>query len=267
MKGAKTALPADSQPMNRRSFHWLILVPHLPSAHRVSLEQNGEDYIRYLGDLQRLRARIYLADGAIQHSSVDSEGRHNSTHDADSWHILAVDAAEDVVGCIRVSPVDIRSWKKRPRLRQIDEALARMPQEKHLAYRLEINKFLCTLALESPMKNRYVLVTGGWAIAEDWRSSALGLQLALAPYALGRLIDYCGGLFVASERNNSHRILSKLGNIALHPRQEKSMFFDSNYGCRVGFLGARHDGVRPHFLNQIDHLERSLQGSRAIISP
>src|ERR1700685_3809400 len=52
-------------------------------------------------EMQRLRGRIYLDDGAIRQSALKSGGRHVSDLDCESWHLLTLSAIGSVLGCTR----------------------------------------------------------------------------------------------------------------------------------------------------------------------
>jgi hypothetical protein len=52
--------------------------------------------------LQRLRGRVYAADGAISVSQLDDEGRHCSENDRGCWHLVLLDDYNAVNACIRI---------------------------------------------------------------------------------------------------------------------------------------------------------------------
>jgi len=58
-------------------------------------------HARRLREAQKVRAGIYLADGAVQASQLTADGRHVQHADSDSWHVLAVDANGEIRGCAR----------------------------------------------------------------------------------------------------------------------------------------------------------------------
>src|SRR5450759_3981205 len=45
-------------------------------------------HARWLSEVQRLRGRVYLADGAVQASQLTADGRHVQRSDYDRWHLL-----------------------------------------------------------------------------------------------------------------------------------------------------------------------------------
>src|SRR6185437_13089647 len=61
----------------------------------------GEQYDRYMRSMQKLRAKVYLHDGAIQASQVTPDGRYCTPGDEESWHLLLVNDQEEVGGCVR----------------------------------------------------------------------------------------------------------------------------------------------------------------------
>ena len=58
-------------------------------------------HAHWLNEVQRVRGKIYLEDGALQASQVSAEGRHVQAADYDSWHLLVVNGNGDVQGCAR----------------------------------------------------------------------------------------------------------------------------------------------------------------------
>jgi hypothetical protein len=60
-----------------------------------------EQYDRYMQSMQKLRAKVYLHDGAIQASQLTPEGRYRVAGDEESWQFLLVDDQDEVAGCVR----------------------------------------------------------------------------------------------------------------------------------------------------------------------
>src|SRR6266446_663274 len=53
-----------------------------------------------LRQVQRLRGRVYLNDGALRREQLTRDGRHETPEDSKSWHLLVMDDAYQVSGCI-----------------------------------------------------------------------------------------------------------------------------------------------------------------------
>src|SRR5689334_2184189 len=86
----------------------IILAPaHVASSRTFrfrNIQAVGRNYEQYLAKLQRFRGRVYCGDGAISPSELTSDGRHATPIDERSWHVLAVDANNEVCGCVRYLP-------------------------------------------------------------------------------------------------------------------------------------------------------------------
>ncbi len=56
---------------------------------------------QFMHSMQKLRARIYLDDGAIHASQLMLEGRYWIERDEECWHFLLIDDRDEVAGCVR----------------------------------------------------------------------------------------------------------------------------------------------------------------------
>src|SRR5262249_30139104 len=65
---------------------------------RVHSDRNRHESL--LGEMQRLRGRLYLQDGAIEPEEL-TNGRHQLDIDEGSWHLLVMDQEDRVSGCMR----------------------------------------------------------------------------------------------------------------------------------------------------------------------
>src|SRR5690349_1781585 len=54
-----------------------------------------------LADMQRLRGRLYVQDGAIHQDDLTRDGRHVQSIDEESWHLLVLNSRGRVLGCTR----------------------------------------------------------------------------------------------------------------------------------------------------------------------
>src|SRR5262245_32566423 len=62
------------------------------------------DYLQhmwFLAEVQRLRGRVYLQDGAIEADQLSVDGRFVHPHDKTSWHLLFTNSMGEVAGCMR----------------------------------------------------------------------------------------------------------------------------------------------------------------------
>jgi hypothetical protein len=224
----KLCLNADSAASRR----FVLLPPpgiHLRGAFR-QIEGNSRHRQELLHDMQRLRGRIYLQDGAISQTDLTPDGRHIQAIDDESWHLLIVSASNRVVGCTRylqhaaTTPFD--------RLRVRSAALARCERWSE-PLRRSVER-----ELETARKNGFSYVeVGGWAIDESMRGSADALRSVLFTYAWSNVIGGCLGLSTATHRNGSAAILRRIGGRPLEWRgQELPAYFDAHYGCEMEVL-------------------------------
>jgi hypothetical protein len=181
-------------------------------------------------EMQRLRGRIYLDDGAIRQSDLKSGGRHISDLDCESWHLLTLSAIGSVLGCIR--------FRQHPNTISCDDlGVSRTPLASSAAWgpalRASVN-----LELESARSAGFsYLEIGGWALAPEIRGTAEALKSVLAIYALGGLQGGALGIGTATERNGSASILRRLGGKPLEfSGSVLPTYYDENYRCGMEIL-------------------------------
>ena len=75
-----------------------------PRADRLfpfsNLSVDSFQYGSMLSDVQRLRGKVYLNDGAIGTEDLTGDGRHDTPEDHKSWHVVMRDEQRNVSGCI-----------------------------------------------------------------------------------------------------------------------------------------------------------------------
>src|SRR6185369_4740059 len=81
----------------------ILLAPY--ASHVPARFRNARVDPRWYGstmvDMQKMRGRIYLEEGAIGRHQLDSNGRHRSAADTESWHLLTLNEHGSVSGCVR----------------------------------------------------------------------------------------------------------------------------------------------------------------------
>jgi hypothetical protein len=199
-----------------------------PAFHAV--EVNPRRYDQLLANMQRLRGRVYEADGAVRPAELTADGRHTSDVDERSWHVLSIEPDGEVVACLRyLEESRVPSFGG---LRIRHAALARCPQE-GLKFRR---------AVESEMERaRRVGIAfgevGGWAVHEDRRWTSESLGVILATYALLELVGSCAGVATATHRHSSAGILQRIGLTSLQwEGSELQPYYDPQYGCLMRIL-------------------------------
>jgi hypothetical protein len=180
--------------------------------------------------VQRLRGQIYLEEGAIDSNSLDPDGRHYLPGDERSWHILALDEAGRIQGCIRSLPCCST-------VRFGDLAVRETP----LAA-CEVWGHRLKLAVELELERARAMAVdffeiGGWALAKQIRCTRAALHTALSAYALAQILGGGVGLALATVRNQSASILKRIGGQALGGADfQVPPYFDPRYGCHMEAL-------------------------------
>jgi hypothetical protein len=217
-----------------------------------NVEHDTLRHLRLVREMQRLRGKVYLEDGALGRDQLTSDGLHDTAEDHKSWHLLMVDSFRRVTGCawylehpnsvglddlrVRQTPL-ARSADWCGKLRKGVESELRKARREHLRY----------------------AEVGGWAVSERSRCTSEGLVLALAGYSLGRICGGCLGITTATVRHCSSSILRRLGGSPLAADGAPvPSYFDSRYGCEMEIL--RFDSRRPNpkFNDLIEQLRESM---------
>jgi hypothetical protein len=194
-------------------------------------------HARLLSGLQRVRGRIYRADGALKVSQLTADGRHEQDSDYDSWHLLAVDGNGEVEGCARYrhltgnvdfNDLDVReSWLARcdqwgPGLRAAVELEIALANQRGLAFS----------------------EVGGWAIVPEKRCTTEALRIAMATYSLARILGGCVGISTATVQHRSYSVLRWIGGRSLqHGGIELPSYYDPQYQFHMEVL--RFDSSSP----------------------
>jgi hypothetical protein len=193
-------------------------------------------YDELLASLQRLRGRLYLADGAIMPGQLTAGRRHRLPGDEQAWHVLALDEFGEVAGCSRylAHPNTIPFHKLSVR----GAALATSLEWGEL--------FRAAVAAEIEQARRrgvaYVEV-GGWALSPKMRRTREALRIALATFGLARALGGCIGITTATRRHCSADILRRMGGRSLHiDRVDLPAYYDRQYGCDMEVL--RFDSIQ-----------------------
>jgi hypothetical protein len=190
-----------------------------------------------LADLQGLRGRIYLRDGAVESQQLTPDGLHQTPEDEKSWHLLMLDKVGRVEACVWYMHHDPTIPAERLRVRHCP--LAHEPAWRETlwgAVELELRR-------ARRARIGYAEV-GGWAVSESSRGTSAGLVLALAGYSLGAFLGGTLGMTTATVRHCSSAILRRLGgtDLSVDGRTVPS-YHDPRYKCEMELL--RFDSRRP----------------------
>jgi hypothetical protein len=215
-----------------------------------SLSNVAVDSFQYdslLGDVQRLRGKVYLSDGAIKVEDLTLDGRHDTPEDHKSWHIVMLDEQRDVAGCI---------WyleHTAPRFESLRVRHSPLAQSEAWSAKLKtaVDRDIARAEDEGV---RFAEV-GGWAVAKNSQMTDC-LLLVLGTYALSQVLGGAYVMATATVRHSSAAILRRLGGAPIATDEaEIPAYYDPHYGCAMELL--RFDTRRPasKFVRLVDCLK------------
>ncbi|MDQ6676231.1 MAG: hypothetical protein M3Z09_02925 [Acidobacteriota bacterium] len=214
--------------------------------------RSNDVYTRLLSEMQRLRGRIYLKDGALSPSHLSEDGRHIAALDEKSWHLLILNHAGRVLGCLR--------FYRLPPLSRFSSINFR----RGTVFRSRLWGRNVRNALQSEMVSaRYAkaafIELGGWALAEELRNTTEALRSVIAAYAWSEFLGGALCITTATQRNGSASILRRVGGRALGwDGAEFPPYFDENYGCQMELLRFDSSCPNPKYRHIIDDLKLNL---------
>jgi hypothetical protein len=236
---------------NKRSL--VLLAPEdaclRPFAGRVTYSYRLHSDLISL--MQRLRGSVYLSDGAIRQSDLTACGRHVSSYDPRSWHLLIVER-DRVLGCTR--------FRRHPNtVASSDLAVTRAPIANCCVWG---EGFRAGIEAELASARRagfsYVEI-GGWALAPEVRATTEARRGVLAIYALAQLQGGALGISTATKRNGSADILRRLGGSPLRwLGAEIPAYWDENHGCSMEVLRFDSRFPNPRFVPHIAELRSAI---------
>jgi len=213
-------------------FRALCLLPparaRIPASFR-NVASDPQQHERLLQQMQRLRGSVYLEDGAISTADL-SDGRHQVQSDRRSWHLLLLDSAGDVCGCIRYllhsGDADFTQL-----------IAAETPLASCKTWRTVLRSAVKTeLELSRALDVPFIEV-GGWAIKEELRKTVEALRMVLATYAFSRELGGAIGFTTATVRHSSSSILRRIGGLSLEADGATiPPYEDPMYNCRMEML-------------------------------
>jgi hypothetical protein len=236
------------------SLRFVLLAPShgvIPSTF-TGVRPDSLRYHDLLSKMQELRGKIYLEDGAIQPSQLDS-GRHRLSSDEESWHLLILDEGRQVRGCIRCrehsADIDPRE------LAVSNSALARSMEWK---WTLE-NAVRMELALARRL-GCCIVELGGLALDRVIRGTTEAVRLALAMYALCQQLGGAVGLSTVTQRHCSASILRRIGGRPLESSgAQLPPYYDPGYDCQMELMRFYSWDPNPRYRVWIDDITAELQ--------
>jgi hypothetical protein len=246
-----------SYPRSSRELVLLAPAGFVPSKFFRRQEYESERRRDLLAELQTLRGKVYLQDGAITPREITA-GRHQAATDADSWHLLTLDEYGRVCGCAR--------YKEHPRevgfgaMLVAGAALAACPYWG--------SKLASAIETELASVRRLGLSCvelGGWALCDRIRGSSDALRMVLTTYSLAQVLGGGLGITTATHRNGSATILRKIGALRLeHGEEELPSYQDPRYGCEMEILRFHFWEPNPRYRSWIEEIKGELSQIRVI---
>jgi len=226
----------------------------IPSIFR-NVRVNNWRHDELLAQMQRLRGKSYLEDGAIRPDDLTGDGRHTMSVDQESWHVLSLDSCGRVVGCLRY--LEERSARNFEDLWVRHSALARCPVSGR-RFRRAVET---TMRAASQMRIGFGEV-GGWAVEKDRRLTLEPLRILLATYGLLQLLGSATGVATATARHGSSAILRKIGLTSLQAEgEELGPYYDPQYGCQMEVLQFDSRFPNPKYRERVMELSAFLSGA------
>ncbi len=220
--------------------------------HRFAhVQDDRQRYEEKLAEAQRLRGGVYLRLGAIEASQLTA-GRHQAPVDNESWHLLVLDQADRICGCLRY--LEHSNSTEFSQLGLAHSGLARCPQwGSHLRAAVEDE-----LQLARRLNLPYVEV-GGWALLERFHCTSEALRMALVMYALSRTLGGAIGITTANHGNCSASILKRIGGRSLERgRRLLPPYYDPQYKREIEILRFCSWTPNPRYARFIDRLETEI---------
>ena len=209
------------------------------------LRYDPRGFNRILRDLQRLRGRVYLRDGAIGREDLSADGRHESPIDPLSWHIVTLDQRGAVVACARFHVCG-------PSTRYEDLGVSRSSMAKSPKWGRYLRSAVESVVRRVRATRSHFVEAGGWALDESVRHSTEALRIVLGAFAWSELIGGATCVTTATFRNHSAEILQKIGG---RPMRDKEMelprYFDPQYDCDMQILTFETGRYAPRFRDAV----------------
>lgn len=243
-----------------RNRKLLLLAPNIGGVPGSFSNPNCDppEHGRMLAQVQMLRGRIYVEDGAIEPSELAPDGRHRIASDEESWHILTLDNAGTVCGCARYLTHENTVSFTRLGLRHSSLAKCdQWGQKLRSAIEQEV---------QSAHRRDFAYVEmGGWAMREDVRCSSEAMRIALGAYALARNLGGALSVTMATARHCSSSILRRIGGQPLTVgRIELPSYYDPHYKCEMTILRFDSDRPNPRYEPWIEQIRQELLSAPVI---
>ncbi len=251
--GRKESIFQEMNLSETPSRRFVLLAPssaRVPASFRRT-ETDWTGYWKLLHEMQRLRGKVYLKDGAIDESCL-IDGRHRSEADVSSWHLLVMNEQDRICGCARFHEHDQPGVLSELNVGRC--ALARQPE-----WSGTLKAALREELTFSADVGRPFVELGGWALGEEIRGTTEALRVALGTYAFWEMLGGAVCISTVTHRHCSASILRRIGGRSLmHQGQEVPPYYDPQYNCRMEILKFYSWAPNPRYRVWIDRLRQEL---------
>jgi hypothetical protein len=222
---------------------FMILAPAntVPPVAFQNVSRDQKSYDRILADMQKMRGRIALKEGAVRKKDLRPDLRHEMTGDRESWHLIRLGERGKIIGCARI-------------LVHSDQAnyfslrVSRTPLATNSDWRNCVRSAVeedMRVARESEMK---LVEPGGWVIEEPMRGSPDAVVIALSAFAWSQLVGGCLAYVTATVKHGSSSILRRLGGSSLEFKgKQLPKYYDPEYGCDMEILKFKTKSLNSRF--------------------
>lgn len=220
-----------------------ILAPEIGAVPTSQFKtfRDGTRRARMLAKMQRLRGRVALREAAIAPSMLQDSGRYVMPGDDRSWHLLRLTEDGEVGGCARILVHD--PGVTFPQLRLASSSIARCAE-----WGGRLRNAVEAEFTYARTKGLRIIEPGGWVVDHDLRSTCEAVSIALAAFALARMIGNCIGLLTATVKNGSSAILRRLGGRHLEiDGKAIPEYFEPAWGCNAELLRFYTNSLNPRF--------------------
>jgi hypothetical protein len=254
------ALKMGHAEMLSDTFDFVLVPPHdLPLPCRRAGRRY--DLAELRKDIQKLRGRVYIQDGAISADELDEAGRHLFCGENTRWYVAVVEMNSGTLLAANGYSAHFQPAKALHGT-HVRHILERAPVEQAQALIREY---------ESVVKNCLQLGHGfgegaGWIASPGIQALNSGILAALAGPALFNCIGVRVSMCVATQRHSANAILKRIGMRPLLGDVTSSVFDDPTYGCRMEALAFTQENLTNGFHRVVIHIGRVLEEQIASFS-
>jgi hypothetical protein len=201
---------------------------------------------RFIDEMQTLRGSIYLEGGNVTRGELTADGRHQTPEDDRSWHLLMTDDDGRVRSCalflLHENAGSIR-----------DLRLRHCPLLKRPESRTQVTVAVDSEIARARRANLRFAELGGWAISRERRGTPEGLLMAVATYALSRMLGGALGITTANVAHSCSSILRRLGGAYLEfEGLTIPSYFDPRYNTEIDLLRFDSRAPSPKYAGLVD---------------